>query len=50
MTQQNYAAPEVLQVKPYGRSVDLWSYGVIVFSLITGELPFDDQDESELAK
>ena len=37
-------------MKPYDKSVDLWSYGVIVFSLITGELPFDDADEKEIAK
>ena len=40
----------MLQIKPYGKSVDLWSYWVILFSLISGELPFDDVNEAEIAE
>jgi len=35
----NYVAPEVLN-KSYGNKCDLWSFGVLVFILVTGYMPF----------
>eukprot|EP01063_Lacrimia_lanifica_P003835 TRINITY_DN12109_c0_g1_i1.p1 TRINITY_DN12109_c0_g1~~TRINITY_DN12109_c0_g1_i1.p1 ORF type:complete len:421 (+),score=159.94 TRINITY_DN12109_c0_g1_i1:183-1445(+) len=35
-----YIAPEILKQKAYSFSVDWWSFGVLVFNLMTGENPF----------
>ena len=46
-----FVAPEVLLGKPYDKSVDLWSIGIITFLLLCGYLPFDDKhSEREIAR
>eukprot|EP01061_Rhynchopus_euleeides_P021568 TRINITY_DN3515_c1_g1_i1.p1 TRINITY_DN3515_c1_g1~~TRINITY_DN3515_c1_g1_i1.p1 ORF type:complete len:457 (+),score=147.20 TRINITY_DN3515_c1_g1_i1:159-1373(+) len=39
-----YIAPEILRKKQYDYSVDWWSYGVLVFNMLTGENPFYGDD------
>lgn len=39
-----FAAPELLSAKPYvGPEVDVWSFGIVLYVLVCGKVPFDDQ-------
>lgn len=44
-----FAAPELLQAKAYlGPEVDVWSFGIVLYVLVCGKVPFDDQSMPQL--
>jgi len=43
-----YIAPEVLKFQPYGKSVDWWAYGVLIYGMIVGKAPFEGEDHEKL--
>ena len=44
-----YVAPEIVTGKKYGNGVDLWSCGVVLFILLAGVVPFDEDPADEQA-
>lgn len=45
-----YAAPEILLGKPHGFKVDLWSIGIICYTLLCGYSPFRSDDKQQLIR
>lgn len=45
----NWMAPEVLCTKSYNEKVDVWSYGMLLYELLTGHIPFDSMSELEIS-
>jgi serine/threonine protein kinase len=44
-----FAAPELLQARQYtGPEVDVWSFGIVLYVLVCGKVPFDDQSMPKL--
>ena len=44
----HYTAPEVLSRQKYGPLVDSYSYGVILWEMVTGQIPFRDKTQAEI--
>jgi len=45
-----YVAPEIISGQPYGKSVDIWSLGVIIYILLCGYPPFYSGNQTQLFK
>jgi len=43
-----YLAPEVLEGKPYGKAVDWWSFGTLMYEMLVGLPPFYRQEVQEM--
>ncbi|XP_069778118.1 serine/threonine-protein kinase H1-like isoform X1 [Narcine bancroftii] len=43
-----YIAPEILLRKPYSNAVDMWALGVISYILLSGTMPFEDENRTRL--
>jgi serine/threonine protein kinase len=43
-----YIAPEMLQQQPYTKSVDWWSFGILVYEMLTGIPPFYDENVNRM--
>jgi hypothetical protein len=43
-----YASPEMVRGNLYTRAADIWSAGILLYAIIAGELPFDDENVQRL--
>ncbi|KAI8350326.1 hypothetical protein EDC96DRAFT_577796 [Choanephora cucurbitarum] len=43
-----FMAPEILREQNYGRGVDWWAYGVLIYEMLLGQSPFRGEDEDEI--
>lgn len=45
-----YAAPEMLVVRQYGHSIDLWTLGIFIYHILRGKTPYDATDIDTVVK
>jgi hypothetical protein len=45
-----YASPEMAKGQPYSTAADIWSAGILLYSMVTGLLPFDDENVQTLLR
>ncbi|KAI9285195.1 kinase-like domain-containing protein [Umbelopsis sp. AD052] len=43
-----FMAPEILLEQKYGRAVDWWAFGVLIYEMLLGQSPFRGEDEDEI--
>ena len=44
----SYVAPEIIEEMPYTANADIWSLGVLLFAMVTGKLPFNGDNISQI--
>ncbi|KAJ1557075.1 camp-dependent protein kinase catalytic subunit [Nowakowskiella sp. JEL0078] len=44
----DYLAPEIIQSKGYGRAVDWWALGILIYEMLAGHPPFYEEDHFKL--
>ena len=45
---ESYMAPEVVQKQQHDASVDYWSFGVLLFEMLTGDLPYRHKQKKKM--
>jgi serine/threonine protein kinase len=43
-----FMAPEILAERPYGRPVDWWAFGVLIYEMLLGKAPFSGDTEERI--
>ncbi|VVC44770.1 Protein kinase domain,Protein kinase-like domain,Serine/threonine-protein kinase, active [Cinara cedri] len=43
-----YLAPEIISVKAYGKPVDWWALGIVIFEMVAGAMPFNANTDKKL--
>jgi aurora kinase, other len=43
-----YLPPEIVRKQSYGTSVDIWSLGILLYEMFTGETPFSDRNNDQI--
>lgn len=47
---REYVAPEMLRGDPYDTTIDFWTYGILLYEMLSGRTPFYSADHSEIYK
>jgi serine/threonine protein kinase len=42
LLKHRWMAPEVIEHKPYGEKADVFSFGILLWELLTGRVPYED--------
>lgn len=45
-----YISPEMLEGEIYTELVDMWAYGIIVYAVLSGSMPFQDDNKAKMFK
>ncbi|KAJ3244890.1 Serine/threonine kinase [Chytriomyces hyalinus] len=46
----DFMAPEILGKRKYGRSIDWWSFGIMIYVMLTGKYPYHGDDERHILR